>query len=255
MQVTWQMLLTVCPLVFLASAVDAIAGGGGLISLPAYYLAGLPPVLAAGSNKFSASFGTLMASVKYARSGNVYWKAALLSVAGALPGAWIGAEVLKIAPEIFVRVCLLVGIPAMAVVMLLRRREYAQGEASSLSTLPQCLACVGIGLLIGFYDGFFGPGTGTILILLYTMLLRMRSVQASGSAKIVNLASNVAALASFAIGGNVLYALALPAMVCSVIGGYVGSALAIRDGARLIRVVMLVVMALMLLKIAFDMLT
>ncbi len=252
MEVTWQMLLTVCPLVFLASAIDAIAGGGGLISLPAYYLAGLPPVLAAGSNKFSASFGTLMASVKYGRSGNVHWRAAIWAVAGALPGAWLGAEALKIAPESFVRICLLVGVPAMAVVMMLKKSEPDGTQTSPVQKPAECALCLAIGLAIGFYDGFFGPGTGTILILLFTMLLKMRAVQASGSAKIVNLASNVAALASFAGGGSVLYALAFPAMICSVVGGYVGSSLAIKGGAKLIRAVMLVVMALLLAKIAMD---
>jgi len=252
MVVTWQMLLTVCPLVFLASAIDAIAGGGGLISLPAYYLAGLPPVLAAGSNKFSASFGTLMASFKYARSGKVHWAAALFAVAGALPGAWFGAEVLKIAPETLVRTILLIGVPAMAVVMLVKKPAASETDSADIKTWRERALCFLIGLAVGFYDGFFGPGTGTILILLFTLLLKMNAVSASGSAKIVNLASNVAALGSFAFGGSVLYALAFPAMICSVIGGYVGSSLAIRGGAKVIRVVMLIVMAMLLCKIALD---
>ena len=253
MEVTWQMLLTVCPLVFLASAIDAIAGGGGLISLPAYYLAGLPPVMAAGSNKFSASFGTLMASVKYARSGKVHWAAALFAVAGALPGAWFGAEMLKIAPEQFVRICLLVGVPAMAVVMLVKKpKENEDEQAEKIKTWRERALCFVIGLLVGFYDGFFGPGTGTILILLFTLLMKMNAVTASGSAKIVNLASNMAALGSFAFGGGVLYALAFPAMICSVVGGYVGSSLAIKGGAKVIRTVMLIVMAMLLVKIAWD---
>lgn len=252
MVVTWQMLLTVCPLVFLASAIDAIAGGGGLISLPAYYLAGLPPVMAAGSNKFSASFGTLMASIKYGRSGKVHWAAALFAVLGALPGSWFGAEMLKIAPEALVRVILLVGVPAMAVVMLIKKPEETGENAAQVKTLRERALCFAIGLAIGFYDGFFGPGTGTILILLFTLLMKMSAVTASGSAKIVNLASNVGSLISFVTGGCVLYALAIPAMFCAAIGGYVGSSLAIKGGAKVIRVVMLIVMAMLLVKIAID---
>ena len=252
MVVTWQMLLTVCPLVFLASAIDAIAGGGGLISLPAYYLAGLPPVLAAGSNKFSASFGTLMASAKYGRSGKVHWKAALWAVLGAFPGAWLGAEALTIAPETFVRMCLLIGVPVMAVIMLVKKPEENPGDTAAVDAWKERILCFAIGLFVGFYDGFFGPGTDTILILLFTALLKMDTVKASGSAKIVNLTSNVAALFAFAHDGSVLYRLAFPAMLCSVLGGYIGSSLAIKGGAKLVRIVMLVVMVMLLCKIAWD---
>lgn len=101
MDVTPVMLLTVCPLVFLASLIDAIAGGGGLISLPAYYLAGLNPAMAAGTNKLSASFGTLMAAIRYLRKGRLMLRPALFSVPGALLGAYLGAELLKITPEAF----------------------------------------------------------------------------------------------------------------------------------------------------------
>lgn len=252
MNVTWQMLLTVCPLVFLASAIDAIAGGGGLISLSAYYLAGLPPVMAAGSNKFSACFGTLMASAQYARSKNVRWAAALFAATGALPGAWFGAEVLKMVPEQLVRMCLLVGLPTIAVVMLIQKPTPARERSGDITLARERALSLLIGLAVGFYDGFFGPGTGTILILLFTLLLKLPAVAASGSAKIVNLASNLAALLSLAGGGSVLYALAFPAMLCSIVGGYVGSSLAIRGAAKLIRVVMLVVMALLLCKIGWD---
>lgn len=252
MEVTWQMLLTVCPLIFMASSIDAIAGGGGLISLPAYYLAGLPPVLAAGSNKFSASFGTLIASVKYVRSGKVHWAAAIFAVLGALPGSWLGAELLKIAPETLVRMILLIGVPAMAVLMLIKKPEETGENVSQAKSARERLLCFAIGLAIGFYDGFFGPGTGTMLIILFTLLIKMNAVTASGTAKIVNLASNVGSLISFVTGGCVLYALAIPAMFCAALGGYVGSSLAIKGGAKVIRVVMLVVMAMLLVKIAWD---
>ena len=251
MAVTARMLLTVCPLVFLAAAVDAIGGGGGLISLPAYYLAGLPPVLAAGTNKFSACFGTLIAFIRYLRGGKVRLKAALLAAAGALPGAWFGAEILKRTPEGVVRGCLLVGVPLIAALMLLRRGSASEADGP-IEGAGKLLLCVLIGLAVGFYDGFFGPGTGTILIILFTLLLRMSAVTASGSAKVVNLASNLAALASLIRGGDVLFAMAVPAMCCSVLGGFAGAGLAMKGGAKVIRPVMLGVMALLLCKIAWD---
>lgn len=249
MEVTLRMLLIVCPLVFLASFVDAIAGGGGLISLPAYLVAGLPPVYAAGSNKFSSSFGTLLATIRYFRGGKLLWKPALCAVIGALPGAYVGAELLKVTPERFVSIFMLVAVPAVALLLVLRRDRQPEPKPVTGRTLVECL---GVGLACGFYDGFFGPGTGTFLILLFTWLIGMDMVCASGTAKPVNLASNVAALTSFIIGGNVVYRLAIPAMICSLIGGYAGSAMALKRGARFIRVMMLAVMALLVIRMAAN---
>lgn len=249
MEVTLQMLLIVCPLVFLASFVDAIAGGGGLISLPAYLVAGLPPVTAAANNKFSSTFGTLLATYRFFRSGKVLWKPALCAVAGALPGAVIGAEILKHTPEKLVYGFMLVAVPAVALLMILRRDREPEPKPVTGATLMKCL---GVGLACGLYDGFFGPGTGTFLILLLTWLIGMDMVSASGTAKPVNLASNVAALVSFISSGYVIYRLAVPAMLCSVVGGYLGSSMALKKGAKLIRGMMLVVMALLILRLITD---
>ena len=249
MEVTLQMLLTVCPLVFLAAFVDAIAGGGGLIALPAYLLAGLPPVTAAANNKFSGTFGTLLATYRFFRSGKVLWKLALCAVCGALPGALIGAELLKHTPERWVYTFMLIAVPAVALVMLLRRDSAPQPKPVTNRTLLQC---VGVGLACGLYDGFFGPGTGTFLILLLTWLIGMDMVSASGTAKPVNLASNAAALISFIYGGYIIYPLAVPAMLCSVAGGYLGSCMALKKGARLIRGMMFVVMALLIVKLVTE---
>lgn len=249
MSVTLPMMLIVCPLVFLASLIDAIAGGGGLISLPAYYLAGLPPAMAAGTNKLSASFGTLMAAGKFLSKGRLLLRQALAAIPGALAGAYLGAELLKYTPEAFVRGLMLVGLPAMALLIIFQRPA---AQPRPAPRRPMAL-CVIIGLGCGFYDGFFGPGTGTLLILLFTRLMGMEAVTASGTAKLVNLASNVSALISFLVSGNVLFALGLPAMICSVAGGYVGSSLAISKGSKLIRVIMLLVLIMILIKLAWDM--
>ena len=249
MEVTLSMLLTVCPLVFLAAVVDAIGGGGGLVSLPAYLLAGLPPALAGGTNKMSASVGTLVATAKFFRSGRLHVRPALAAALGALPGAYIGAEVLKLADEQFVRIFLLIAVPVVAILLLIKRDT---PKESKPLTRARLLGCVALGLGCGFYDGFFGPGTGTILIMGLTFLIGMDMVTASGSAKLINLASNAAALISLIIGGKVLFRLAIPAACFSIAGGYLGSWLAIRRGAKCIRYVMLGVMALILIKLAAE---
>ena len=249
MEVTLGMLLTVCPLVFLASMIDSIAGGGGLISLPAYYLAGLPPALAAGSNKFSACFGTLAATFRYARGKKILLLPALLAVAGAFPASYLGAEVLKRTDEALVRKIMLVAIPVVAGIVAFKRDTPVKTRKMTIARLGLCFL---IGLGCGFYDGFFGPGTGTFLIILFTWVAGMDIVSASGTAKPVNLASNAAAMVSMLLGGYVLFPLAVPAMACSVAGGWLGSKMALRVGARLVRFVMLGVLVMLIAKLAYD---
>ena len=250
MEIAPGMMLLVCALVFFASVVDAIAGGGGLISLPAYLLTGMSPTMAAASNKFSACFGTMMATGQFLVSGKVMLKQGLIAVMGALPGSYMGAELLKRTPEGVARVFMLVAIPLVALLLLIKRDEQPKARVAVKWTSAMSFV---IGLCCGFYDGFFGPGTGTILIVLFTYIMGMDMVLASGTAKLVNLSSNLAALVSFVISGNVLYSLALPAMGCSLVGGYLGAKLALGGGAKVVRYVMLGVLALLLGRLIFEM--
>ena len=248
-EVTLQMLLIVCPLVLLAATVDAIGGGGGLISLPAYLLTGLPPALAGGSNKLSASMGTLIATFKYFKDGKILIKPGLCAVAGALPGAWIGAQLLQRVDEQVIQIFLLIAIPLVALLMLIKRNTPT--EVKPITT-KRLIGCFALGLGTGLYDGFFGPGTGTLIIMGLTYLIGMDMITASGTAKLINLASNIAALGSLVTGGNVLFGLAIPAIIFSTAGGYLGSWLAMKRGATFIRKIMLVVLALLILKLAFE---
>ena len=249
MDVTWQMYLVVLPLVFAAAVVDAIGGGGGLISLPAYMLSGLPSDLASGSNKLSASFGTLIAAGRFLKSGKVLLLPALAAAALAVPGAFLGAQLMEITPERVYRLALLIMVPLMAVVMLVRRNAPDRALRMTKARLALCAA---IGFFVGAYDGFFGPGTGVLLVMGFTWIAGMDTVTASGSSKVVNLSSNIAALVAHFLNGNIVFALAVPAMAMSAAGGYIGSVLAIRKGARFIRLVMMGVMALLLVKLAVD---
>lgn len=249
MIVTWQMLLTVCPLVFLAAVIDAIGGGGGLISLPAYLLTGLPPAIASGSNKMSASLGTLIATGRFLKSGKLLVKPSLCAVAGALPGAYLGAELLKRCDPMVIQIMLIVVIPLMALILLIKKDSNNQTKPITAARL---WGCFGLGLACGFYDGLFGPGTGTLLIMGLTYLIGMDMVTASGSAKLINLASNVSALTSLITGGQVLFALALPAAAFSIAGGYLGAWLAIKRGSGLVRWIMLVVLVLLIIKLVFQ---
>lgn len=243
------MYMIVLPMVFLASVVDAIAGGGGLISLPAYTLAGLNYDFASGNNKFSSTFGTLTATVRYYKSGKLLMAPALVAAALALPGSWLGTRAAMALGNRVMQGFMVFAIPVVGALVLLKGKGPERSRPIVGRDYPVCAA---IGLAIGFYDGFFGPGTGTFLILLFTSLLGMDMVAASATAKPVNLLSNIASLATRIAAGNVLFALAIPAMCCSVAGGWLGARLALTRGARFIRWVMLGVLALLTVRLAVD---
>ena len=249
MELTWQTFAIVCPLVFLAGFIDSVAGGGGLISLPAYYLAGLPAQLASGTNKLSAGLGTLTSTFRYVRGGKVIWRVGLLGAAGAIPGSWLGALLQLHIPEAAVRVMMIGAIPLVAAVVLRQRSDLSVRRIPLRWDLPTAFV---IGLAIGFYDGLIGPGTGTFLIIAFTMLLGMEGVMASGTAKIVNLSSNVAALLTLLGSGNVVFALGLPAALCGVAGNWLGAGLTMKRGAGFIRALLLVVLGLLLAKMVYD---
>ena len=249
MQVTPHMYLIVLPMVFLAATVDAIAGGGGLISLPAYSLAGLNYDFASGNNKFSSTFGTLMATIRYYRSGKLLVVPALIAAVAALPGSWLGTRAAMALGNRAMQIFMLFAIPIVGALVLFNRKTREESRPIAKRQYPLCAL---IGLVIGFYDGFFGPGTGTFLIVLFTHLLGMDMVTASATAKPVNLFSNIASLATRIAAGNVLFALAFPAMACSVMGGWLGAKLALTKGAKLIRFVMLGVLVLLTVRLAME---
>lgn len=249
MEITWQMFLIVCPLAFLAAFVDSVAGGGGLISLPAYYLAGLPPVLAAGTNKLSASIGTIAASARFIRSKKVDWVVAVLAAVAAIPGSWLGTTILQHIPEQTIRIMMIAAIPLVAMVVLRKRSDMEKQRVPDKLFRPVSAA---IGFVVGFYDGLVGPGTGTFLILFFTMLLGMEAVMASGTAKLVNLSSNLASLFTLLASGQVLIGLGIPVAAFAIAGNLLGAGMTIKKGTGFIRGMLLVVLVLLLAKMVVD---
>ena len=244
--------LIVCPLLFLAGLVDAVAGGGGLISLPAYLLAGLPPHLATATNKCSSTFGTLLATARYLRHGKLHRQTAALSVVCALAGSWLGARLNLWVPERFLYLFLLAALPVIAVVMFLRRKAADEDRTARFSPAGLLARAAAISLAIGCYDGFFGPGTGTLLLLALTTLCGFDLLTASGNTKLINLSSNLAAFVTFAMSGSILWTLGIPAALFNIAGNYLGSGLALRRGAAVIRPMMLSVLVLLLGTVVYD---
>lgn len=254
MTVTFQTFLIVCPLVFLAGLVDAVAGGGGLIALPAYLVAGLPPHMASATNKCSSVFGTVVSTVRFLREGRFHRRAAVVSAFTALLGSALGTRLNLLLSEALLHWVLVGLLPVIALFLLFKRDFGATSRVDTLSPRALLVLSGAIGLVLGAYDGFFGPGAGTFMILSFTAVCGFDLVTASGNAKVVNLCSNLAAFVTFASAGKILWIVGLPAALFSIAGHYVGSSLALTRGAKVIRPMFFVVLLLLLGRILSDLL-
>lgn len=252
MELTVQTFLIVCPLIFLGSFVDAVAGGGGLISLPAYLLAGVPMHNAIATNKLSSASGTVISTVRLCKNRFVDWGLAVPCISMALLGSYIGANLALLASDKLLKWMLIPVLPLVAFYVL-KKKNLDSGTEQEISRKKQWILCGLASLAVGAYDGFYGPGTGTFLLLLYTGVAKMKVVKASGNMKLANLSSNVAALAVFLFSDKIIFPLGLAAAVFSIAGHYVGSGMVMKNGSKIVRPIILVVIALLFLKIIFDM--
>lgn len=245
----WQYLL-VCPLVGIAGFIDAIAGGGGLITLPAYMLAGIPVHQAIGTNKLSSSMGTTVSTINYARKGYIRLKEAIPCVISALIGSAIGSNLSVMIDEKVLKIFMLCVLPLIAYYVLKNkdldaaREEYSQKKMILLS-LPVAFA-------VGMYDGFYGPGTGTFLLLLLTGFAHMKLNQAAGITKVINLTTNYTSLYVFITNATVLIPLGLTAGCFGMLGNYLGSTAFAKGGSRIARPVMLLVLGIFFVKIIWE---
>ncbi len=244
--------LIVCPLVFLGGFVDAVAGGGGLISLPAYMIAGLPVHNAIATNKLSSAMGTSIATTKLALAHYIPWKKALPCVIAALIGSNIGANLALLVSDALFKRIMLVVLPLTAF-YIFRTRDLDKIRPE-LPPLKSALIATGIALVIGMYDGFYGPGTGTFLILLLTALAHFRLGEANGVSKSINLATNVSSLAVYLMNGKVLLLLGFVAGICGIAGNYIGVTFFEQKGSRAVKPIMLTVLALFFIRILSEIL-
>lgn len=243
--------IIVCPLVFLAGFIDAIAGGGGLISLPAYLIAGLPAHGAIGTNKFSSTMGTTIATWQYARNGFIHWKQIIVAIPATLIGAYIGSNLALLVPENDFKILMLFILPLTAAYILFRKKALTGCE----TPYPARKTALIIGALsfgIGMYDGFYGPGTGTFLMITLTSMAHVKLNDAAGITKTVNLTSNITALAVFLMNGVVWLQLGMVAAVFSIAGNYLGAKFFTNKGTKIVRPVILLVLTIFFIKVILD---
>ena len=250
-------LLPLCGFAFLAGFMDAMVGGGGLIQLPALFvlLPGVAAPTVLGTNKLVAMTGTLVAAGQYARHVKIDWPVVLPAAATAFVCSALGAHLVSGFRTDTLRPLILVLLLAVAGYVFARKdfgKDFGAAPAPRLSPARQRWYGIGAGGVIGFYDGFFGPGTGSFLIFTFIGVFGLSFLAASASAKVVNAATNFAAVLLFGLTGHLLYALALPMAVCSIGGSVLGTRLAVAKGSRFVRVLFLVVLSAVIAKFAWD---
>ena len=238
---------------FLAGMVDAVVGGGGLIQIPLLFSAfpQAAPATLFGTNKLASVFGTAGAAVQYSRRVSIPWSAAGPAALAAAIGSWSGARAVVLFPPAALRPLILVLLVLVALYTFLRK-DFGIHHRRLASAGRECGLAILIGAALGFYDGFFGPGTGSFLIFLFIRILGMDFLHASVSAKIVNVSTNLAAIAVFVSHGAVFWQVALVMACCNLLGSRVGTGLALRHGAAFIRKAFLAVVLVLILRFAAD---
>lgn len=243
--ITLWILTTLMIAAFAAGFIDSVAGGGGLILVPSFILAGIPPQVALGQEKIVSTLGTLAAIRNFVKNRKVIWSAVASGIPAGLVGSYIGAEAILYFDPDTVGKIILAMLPVGIFLSFIPKKETenCQHDISHRTLYIGVPAAV---FVIGFYDGFFGPGTGSFLILALHYLLRFDLIAASATSKLFNFSSNVGALIAFMISGKVLYMLAIPLVLMNLLGNHVGSVSALKYGPQMVRTTLSVSMILLM---------
>lgn len=236
-----------------AGFVDAVAGGGGLIQVPTLLMA-LPaesPATVFGTNKLASIFGTGNAALRYARRIALPWGIALPAAVAAFVFAFFGAAAVAWLPKAVVRP-LVLGLLVLVMLYTLVKPEFGVVSGPRLATALERPRALWVGAVLGFYDGFFGPGAGSFLIFAFVRLFKLDFLHASSAAKVVNFSTNAAALAYFVPSGHVLWITGLAMALFNIAGALLGARLALRHGSGFVRNVFIVVASVLIVRLAYD---
>lgn len=246
-------IVLLCVAAFAAGFIDAIVGGGGLIQTPAglILLPNLPISTVIGTLKIPAFSGTSFAAYQYLKKVTMDWKLLVIMMAVALPAAFIGSILLTYMSNDFMKPLLLF-ILSLLVIYTYAKKNFGQHIAKDVSKISQIWNAVLISIVVGFYDGFIGPGTGSFLVVAFIALMGFDFLHASANAKMVNLSTNFGSICLFMIKGKIIWAIALPMAASNAFGGWLGAKLAITKGNGFIRIFFLVVVIGTLVRFAYD---
>ena len=246
-------LALLCIAAFTAGFVDAIVGGGGLIQLPValVLLPSFPVASVVGSLKIPSFSGTVFAAIQYIRKVKVNLRLLLLMMLLSTLTAFVGSLLLTKVHNDFMKPILML-VLIMVAIYTYSKKNFGQHISKELSNVKRILYAVIISIVIGFYDGFIGPGTGSFLILSLITIIGIDFLQASANAKMVNLATNAGSITLFLIKGTIIWSIAIPMAICNALGGIIGARLAIIKGNKFIRIFFLIVIVGTLIRFAYD---
>lgn len=242
-----------CIAAFFAGFIDAVVGGGGLIQTPVslILLPNLPVSTVIGSLKIPSFSGTAFAAHQYMKKVDINWKILGIMMLLAFPSAFIGSTLLTYVSNDFMKPLLLIVLSLLAVYTY-AKKNFGQQQIKDISSRTQILNAIGISLVVGFYDGFIGPGTGSFFVVAFIAIMGFDFLQASANAKMVNLATNFGSICLFMLKGKIIWAIALPMAASNAIGGLIGAKLAISRGNKFIRIFFLIVVVVTLMRFAYD---
>ena len=238
---------------FFCGVIDAVCGGGGLLSMPMFMAIGFPPHMVTGTNQCSIFFGAATSLIRYMKAGCIHWQTAWLAGPLAIVGAFLGARLNLIMPERILEIVMIVLLPIVALIILFKPSFGAENRVHTLTRMQYLLASLFIGLVIGGYQGFYGAGSGTFFLLGFALLCRLDLTTASGNTKFVAFCATIASASTYALSGAVVWPAVLLATVTNVAGSYIGAGLAMKKGARIIRPMFLAMLALLFARLIFTM--
>lgn len=248
-------LVLICAFAFIAGFIDSIVGGGGLIQLPALFIfyPNLPVATLYGSNKFVAFSGTSVAAYRYVKKTRIPWEAVLPALVTATVFSLMGARIVSILNKETIKPLVLILLILVAIYTFFKK-DFGLNHVPKLTKNKTIIYSLITGAVIGFYDGFFGPGTGSFLIVIFISVFGFSFLISSVAAKLVNCATNLAALAYFIYNGNIRYDIALPMAICNMAGSWLGAKIALEKGSAFIRILFLVIVTGMIIKFGYDVL-
>lgn len=242
----------ICAVYFTVGIIDSVCGGGGLIAVPALMALGIPVHCITGTNQCSTVPGCLVSIYKYAKSGNVHFRAGIIAALTAILGGIIGAELNMIISEKYLEIIMIALIPLVALMIFLKK-DFGENDFSDCLSKPKLVLCSClVGFVVGAYQGFYGPGAGMLYVLAFTLLIKLNLVRASGTAKIASLTAALSSSVTYALSGLVIWRIALLGMLFFGLGSYVGSSLAVKNGVKIIRPILLGVIVLLFIKLVFK---
>ncbi len=247
--VTIVTLLIALPACFLGGLLNAISGGGGFITVPALMLAGLPAHYALSTDKIQSFFGMATASFRFIKSGLIYWKVILPAIPAALVGSACGTSLVVLVDAELLQWLLMIILPIVAYITLSRHFKRVAADSDEPITLKQRIICVICAFVIGAYDGFYGPGSGTFLTIAFTFAASMGVVRANAHSKLLNLTTNIGAIVVFALNGKILLGLAIACGIANMIGSWIGAGLVMKKGINIARPCILIALGLLAIKL------